>query len=87
MQIKYFTDNTFTGCGKCEKVCLTGKIKMEDSKPFCQKNVICYYCYACFNFCPEQAILVKYYTDKKGRYHHPDVSMKDIAGQKTGFIP
>ncbi len=44
----------------------------------------CYYCYACFNFCPEQSILVKNYTHKDGRYYHPDVTAKDIAEQK-GF--
>ncbi len=37
---------------------------------------------ACFNFCPEQSILVKNYTHKDGRYYHPDVTAQDIAEQK-----
>jgi len=82
-EIKYYADSTCTACGICEKVCLSGKIKIVDKKPVWQKNVRCFYCYACFNFCPEQSILVgNLYTEKKGRYHHPEVARKDIAAQK-----
>jgi Pyruvate/2-oxoacid:ferredoxin oxidoreductase delta subunit len=55
---------------------------MNHGKPLWQKDIKCYYCYACFNFCPEQAILVKNYTYKDGRYYHPNVTAKDIAEQK-----
>ncbi len=82
-EIKYYADSTCTACGVCERVCLSAKIKIADGKPVWQKNVRCFYCYACFNFCPEQAILVgNLYKEKNGRYHHPDVTMKEIAGQK-----
>lgn len=82
-EIKFYSDQTCNGCGICEKVCLSGKIKMNNGNPFWQKEVRCYYCYACFNFCPEQSILVeKIYTQKDGRYHHPGITVNDIAGQK-----
>ena len=81
-EIGFFTDSSCTGCGICERVCLSHKIKMDDGKPLWQKDIHCYYCYACFNFCPEQAILVKNYTKKNGRYIHPGISAKDIANQK-----
>lgn len=82
-EIKYYTDQSCTGCGTCEKVCLSNKIKLVNKKPDWQKDIQCYYCYACFNFCPEQSILVKdKYTLKNGRYYHPDVTANDIYRQK-----
>ncbi|MBN2602661.1 MAG: EFR1 family ferrodoxin [Candidatus Thermoplasmatota archaeon] len=82
-QINFVTDSTCTGCGICEKVCLSRKILMDNKKPHWQENVRCYYCYACFNFCPTQSILVdKKYTKKDGRYIHPDITADDIAQQK-----
>lgn len=81
-KINFYADLSCTGCNLCEKVCLSKKIKMNNGKPLWQKDVKCYYCYACFNFCPEQSILVKNYTHKDGRYYHPDVTAKDIAEQK-----
>lgn len=82
-QIKYLVDDDCTGCGICQKVCLSEKIKMVDKKPSWQKDHICYYCYACFNYCPTQAVLVKHYTHKDGRYHHPGATYSEIAAQKT----
>ena len=81
-KINFYADSTCTGCSLCEKVCLSKKIKMDNGKPLWQKDIKCYYCYACFNFCPEQSILVKNYTHKDGRYCHPNVTAKDIAEQK-----
>jgi ferredoxin len=81
-RISYFTDDTCTGCGTCERVCLSGTIKMVKRRPVWQKDINCFHCYACFNFCPEQAILVKNYKDKNGRFHHPDINADDIASQK-----
>jgi ferredoxin len=87
--VNYFEpDSKCTGCGICEKVCLSGKIKMMDKKPLWQKKVLCYMCYACVNFCPEQSVQindipgVKSHTRKSGRYSHPFATVKDIAGEK-----
>lgn len=81
-RITYFTDNTCTGCGTCERVCLSGTVKIVNGRPQWQKDINCFHCYACFNFCPEQAILVKNWKLKNGRYHHPEISADDIASQK-----
>jgi len=81
-KIGFYTDSTCSGCGLCESVCLSKKIKMNNGKPLWQEDIRCYYCYACFNFCPEQAILVKNYTHKDGRYYYPRITAKDIAEQK-----
>lgn len=85
-EIPFYADSQCRGCGICEKVCLSKKIKMMDGKPVWQKSVGCYYCYACFNFCPMQSILVNNsknsYTAKNARYVHPDSTANEIAGQK-----
>ncbi len=81
-KINYYTDSSCTGCSICKKVCLSKKIKIENGKPKWQENIKCYYCYACFNYCPEQSILVKNYTKKDGRYYHPNITVTDIAQQK-----
>jgi len=84
----FYADSKCTGCGICEKVCLSQKIKMINKKPVWQKNVKCYLCYTCLNYCPEQAVQIKSkiymksYTDKNGRYPHPFATIKDITGQK-----
>jgi ferredoxin/flavodoxin len=82
-EIPYYADSSCTGCGTCEKACPSKKIRLVDGKPVWQKEIQCYFCYACFNFCPTQSILVgKRYTRKDGRYTHPGITAKDIAGQK-----
>ena len=82
--IGYYIDDTCIGCGTCERVCPSGKVKLKNNRPIWQTDIPCYYCYACFNFCPQQAILVKNkYTRKDGRYHHPDITLDDIVNQRT----
>jgi ferredoxin/flavodoxin len=86
--IPYTVDSSCTGCGMCEKVCPSQKIRLADGKPVWQKDVPCYFCYACFNFCPTQSILVgEKYTQKDGRYSHPGITANDIAGQKQQPSP
>lgn len=82
-EIPYTVDASCTGCGTCEEVCPANKIKLVDGKPEWQKDVQCYFCYACFNYCPTQSILVgKKYAQKDGRYSHPGVTANNIAAQK-----
>jgi len=82
-KINYYADSTCNGCGICEKVCLSKKIKIIAGKPVWQKHVQCYFCYACFAYCPLQSILIKkLYTEKHGRYVNSDVTAHEIAGQK-----
>jgi flavodoxin/Fe-S-cluster-containing hydrogenase component 2 len=82
IKIEFLLDSECNGCGICEKVCTTNCIKLIEDKPHWEGEK-CYYCYACFNFCPRQAIGVKYYTKKLGRYHYPSVGWEDIAAQKN----
>lgn len=85
---KFYADSKCSGCGICEKICLSQKIKMIDFKPSWQEKFKCFLCYACINYCPVQSIqiksspLLKIFTDKNGRYKHPEATVNDIAGQK-----
>jgi ferredoxin len=84
----FYSDSKCTGCEICQKVCLSGMIKMVKDKPLWQKNIKCYFCYACLNYCPVQSVQIKSswymksYTKKKGRYPHPFAKASDIARQK-----
>lgn len=84
----FYADSKCVGCGTCEKVCLSNKIKMVDKKPVWQKSVKCHMCYSCLNYCPEQSVQIKSkwymksYTSEKVRYLHPYASARDIAWQK-----
>lgn len=84
----FYTDSKCNGCGVCEKVCLSSKVKMLDKKPVWQKDVLCYMCYACINYCPKHSVQiksipgVKSYTEKNDRYSHPYASIKDIENEK-----
>lgn len=84
----FYSDEKCTGCGICEEVCLAQKIKMVNQKPVWQKNVFCYMCYACINFCPTKAIqihsipVVKSFSERGHRYAHPYATVKEIAKQK-----
>ena len=84
----FYTDEKCIGCGTCEKVCPSKKVKMINKKPAWQNNVKCHFCYACLHYCPKQAIQIKTtwymksYTQKKGRYPHPYATVDEIANQK-----
>ncbi|MDF1616916.1 EFR1 family ferrodoxin [Petrocella sp. FN5] len=79
-KLQFLVDDSCNGCGICQQVCVTKRIKMNEDKPEWVHDY-CNFCYACFNYCPKEAIGVKYYTKKLGRYHHPDISAQDIAAQ------
>lgn len=86
----FFTDERCSGCGSCEKVCLSRKITMRDGKPDWQRKVFCYMCFACLNYCPLQSVQIKSIpgvpscTRENDRYSHPYASAADIAAQKAG---
>lgn len=84
----FFCDEECSGCGQCEMVCLAGRIKMKEGHPVWQKDVKCFSCYACLNFCPARAVqiksnrMMKSYTEQNGRYVHPEATAEEIAAQK-----
>lgn len=86
IQHNFYANEKCTGCGTCEKVCLSKKIKMSGGKPIWQKDVKCFKCYACLNYCPNQAVQIKGQTEKNGRYSHPYAAASEIAAQKEKVI-
>ncbi len=83
----FYTEDRCTGCGVCQEVCLSDKIRLEDGRPVWDETVQCTYCFACLHYCPEAAVQIRRRkTAFRGRYHHPAVRAADIAAQKVSFI-
>jgi len=79
----FYADSKCTGCGICEKVCLSDRIKMKNGKPEWLESIDCLYCFACLHYCPVEAIQIEWRnTITKGRYHHPEIKASDITRQK-----
>jgi MinD superfamily P-loop ATPase len=57
---------------------------MVDGRPTWHHR--CEQCFACLQWCPEEAIQFGTETAGKDRYHHPDVTLADMrrAASKEG---
>ncbi len=64
------------GCKTCEAVCPVSNIEMHNGKPTYKHH--CEQCLACLQWCPTRAINYKNITQKRGRYHHPYISVQDM---------
>ncbi len=80
-KLTLFADRNFkinekcNGCGICTKVCSVQNIEMVENLPKWQHR--CENCYACFQWCPQDAIYGEIVEYEK-KYHHPDVKLSDI---------
>ncbi len=85
---QFYVDEKCASCGVCEQVCLSGKVRLVGDAPVWAETVECHGCFACLNYCPEEAVQVasrwylKSHTETNGRYHHPQITADDIAVQK-----
>ncbi|MBN2379397.1 EFR1 family ferrodoxin [candidate division WOR-3 bacterium] len=68
-------------CGICAKVCPVANIEITDGGPGWLHH--CENCYACFKWCPENAISGKI-VEYAIRNHHPGVGVKDFINQRQG---
>jgi len=76
----FCTTEICNGCGTCAKICPVGNIKLVDGRPVWQHH--CETCYACFQWCPREAIHGKIVEYEK-RDHHPDVKLAAMVQQAS----
>jgi len=84
-------DENCVGCGRCVEVCPMKNITLQDGKALIGDD--CSTCLACFHWCPVEAIWMskpepmwermKQDISRRSKYHHPEVSIVDIAQQKV----
>lgn len=67
-------------CGTCGYICPTRNITMTAKGVHWGSS--CTQCYACIHWCPQEAIELGGRTSGKRRYHHPDVSIRDMREQR-----
>lgn len=83
MKKSFYADQTGTGCGTCQRICLSGRISLVNGYPQWDQDIECYTCFACLSYCPEDAVQLKgRKTEGKPRYHHTQITAGDIARQK-----
>lgn len=68
-------DEKCNGCCICTRVCPVNNVAMIDGRPSWMGH--CEQCYACFHWCPQQAVQYGR-SAKQHRYHHPDVALSDF---------
>ncbi|MBN1875605.1 MAG: EFR1 family ferrodoxin [Anaerolineae bacterium] len=82
MDRAFHVDEHCIGCGNCARICPVRNIRMVDNagdshrKPQWQQR--CEQCFACLQWCPQQAIQFGSNTAGRKRYHHPDVKLADM---------
>lgn len=74
---KFTVTEACIGCGKCEKVCPLGNIRMDHKQPKWSDR--CTHCMACINLCPRDAIEYGKATIGKIRYRGPEQVLKETA--------
>jgi ferredoxin len=67
-------------CRLCERICPTRNITVTEDAVRWGRD--CIQCYACIHWCPKEAIEIGRRTRGKTRYHHPDVTIKDMLDQR-----
>ncbi len=78
LDASFKVDKRCNGCGICAGVCPVGNIAMTDGKPLWRHH--CEQCLACLQWCPQTAIEYGKKSIGKKRYHHPEVTLKEMMG-------
>jgi len=82
MDRAFWADDACNGCRVCARICPVQNIEMMRDRPRWQGR--CEQCFACLQWCPEEAIQFREATVSKRRYHHPDVTLADMLGLSPG---
>jgi ferredoxin len=67
-------------CGTCGRICPTRNITVTDEAV--HWGNACVQCYACIHWCPKEAVEIGGRTVGEKRYHHPDVTIRDMLDQR-----
>jgi ferredoxin len=71
-----------THCGLCQKVCPMNNISCKADQV--SMGTQCKWCFACLNYCPNQAISFgRIHPSKAAQYHFPGINPTDISRQKS----
>lgn len=72
----FHVGDTCIQCGICQNICPNHNIILKNGALEFQHQ--CEHCVACINCCPQKAIQWKSATQKRNRYKHPDVTVREI---------
>lgn len=68
------------GCGRCEKLCPKGNIRLEDGRA--RIGTDCIQCLSCLQFCPVQAIDLGGASVKRQRYHNIKITPDELCEKR-----
>jgi ferredoxin len=67
---------TCSGCGTCSRICPARSIDMKGGKPCWNHH--CEQCFACIQWCPNEAIQFGNHSVHSKRYEHPEIVLTDM---------
>jgi Pyruvate/2-oxoacid:ferredoxin oxidoreductase delta subunit len=76
MDFAFRSDVYCSGCKVCARVCPVCNIAMIGGRPTWLGR--CEQCFACLQWCPQEAIQFGDKTTGKPRYHHPEIKLSDM---------
>lgn len=76
MDKDFWCDDRCNACEICVRVCPAGNIAMKKGKPAWRHH--CEQCLACLQWCPRESIQFGKKTPAYERYHHPEITLKDM---------
>jgi ferredoxin len=72
----FYADENCDGCGLCAEICPAENIKIIRGLP--EWGSSCEQCFACVHWCPLEAAQYRNRSEKKRRYHHPDIKAERL---------
>ena len=72
----FWVTDACVGCGLCERICTKHNIALTDGKPVWGND--CEICVACLQWCPAKAIQAGNKTERRARYHNPEITVNDM---------
>ena len=74
--LQFHVTQNCVACKQCAKLCPADNIEMQDGRPVFGDK--CEQCVACIQWCPQMAIQWGDKTADRKRYHHPEVTAREL---------